>query len=148
MTAPTDERREFFRVRDRLYIEFRQIDPEESLALKKNLQRSSSLLEPPLRQLDTRSTNAAFGKDDIYAYLEILDRKLNTIIDLLLKRDQAFYGFYVDIVLSGSGLKFASETQLDEGSFVEIRLVLPFFPKPRIAAIGEVVRCQRCNIED
>jgi hypothetical protein len=54
----------------------------------------------------------------------------------------------MDIVLSGSGFKFASEEQLDEGSFVEVRLVLPFFPKPRIAALGEVARCQRCNLED
>ena len=140
MTVPTTERREFFRIKDRLFIEFREVDHEESLALEKSLRESNSMPEP-LQQFDPGSPNAAFGRDDIYAYLEMLDRKLNMVIDLLSRKDQVFYGSYLDVVVSGSGLKFVSGVKLDEGIFVEIRLVLPFFPKPRIAALGKVVRC-------
>ncbi len=140
MTVPSTERREFFRIRDRLFIEFREVDFEESLALQKNLRESNSMSES-LQQFDLRSPNAAFGQDDIYAYLEMLDRKLNMVIDLLSRKDQVFHGSYLDVVVSGSGLKFVSDIKLDEGVFVEIRIVLPFFPKPRIAALGKVARC-------
>ena len=143
MTVPPDERREFFRIEDRLYIEFRQVDRDESLALEKNLQGSNSMSEYLLQQVEFRSPNAALGKDDIYGYLEMLDRKLNMVIDLLSRKDQVFHGSYVDVVLSGSGLKYVTDTKLDAGAFVEIRLALPFYPQPRIAALGKVVRCQR-----
>jgi hypothetical protein len=143
MTDPPVERREFFRVNDRLYIEFRQVDPEESLVLEKNLE-GSKVMSDTLRQVGLRSSNAAaFGKDDIYACLEMLDSKLNMVIDLLSRRDLVFHGSYVDVVVSGSGLKCVSDMKLDAGVFVEIRIALPFFPKPRIAALGKVVRCER-----
>ena len=95
MTTSLDERREFFRVRDHLFVEFRQIDPEESLALKKNLQNSGSMSEPALGQFEPWASNKAFGKDDIYTYLEMLDRKLNMVIDLLSARDHPFHGSYM-----------------------------------------------------
>ena len=77
----------------------------------------------------------------------MLDRKLNMVIDLLSRKDQVFQGSYVDVVLSGSGLKYVTNTKLDTGVFVEIRLALPFFPQPRIAALGKVVRCQRRHVK-
>lgn len=140
MTNSRIERREFFRIEDRLFIEFRQIDPEESLALQKEQAPDSP--SEHLQQVEFRPSSA-FGKDDVYAYLEMLDRKLNMVIDLLSRKDQVFHGSYTDVVLSGSGLKYVSDVRLDAGVFVEIRLVLPFFSKPRIVAFGKVVRCER-----
>jgi hypothetical protein len=147
MTDPPAERREFFRVRDRLYIEFRQVDPEESLVLEKNLQESNAMSDA-LRNVGLSSSNtAAFRKDDIYAYLEMVDRKLNMVIDLLSGKDQLFHGLYVDVVVSGSGLKYVSDRKLDAGVLVEFRLALPFFPKSRIAALGKVVRCEKRDVK-
>ena len=112
------------------------------------MQKSGDLSEPVLRQFEPWASNKPFGKDDLYTYLEMLDRKLNVVIDLLSTRDHPFHGSYMDVVISGSGLRYASDMRLEEGSLVEIRLVLPFFPKLRIAALGEVARCERLFIED
>lgn len=143
MEPPSNERREYFRVEDRLFVELRKVDEEESRALEKNLRDSSFLSEPFRGRAAAGPAGPAFEKDDILACLETIDGKLNMILDLLSTKERVYHGSYVDVVLSGSGLKFVSETELDEGAFVEIRLVLPFFPRTRIAALGKVVRSRR-----
>ncbi len=141
------ERREFFRIKDRLLVEFRQVDYEESIALQEGLHRSGLLTES-LEQIKPRHTNAVFVRDDVYEYLELMDRKLNTILDLLARRDGLFHSKYVDVVVSGSGIKYASDIRLDEGAFLELRIGLPFSPGQRIAVLGRVVRTIRRHNED
>jgi hypothetical protein len=148
VTRPSTERREFFRVKDRLFIEFRLVDEEESLVLEKTLRESNPVPEPLRGQAEFASPDAAFGRDEIFAYLEMLDRKLNMVIDLLSRKEHVYQGSYMDVTLSGSGIKYVSETRLDEGAFMEIRLVLPFFPGTRITALGKVVRSRRLSAGD
>ena len=42
----------------------------------------------------------------MYAYLESIDRKLDALIELLSKKDNSFQSAYVDVTISGSGLKY------------------------------------------
>lgn len=143
---PSTERREFFRVEDRLYIEFREVDAEESQALEKSLGGRDSLPESYAELVsEVKSGHTSFERDAIYAYLETLDSKLNMILDLLSRKEQVVHGSYMDVVLSGSGLKFSLGTRLEEGVFLDLRMVLPSFPRVRISALGRVVRCRKLD---
>lgn len=147
MTRPSIERREFFRVKDRLFVEFRVVDEEESRVLEKTLRELNPASELLTGQAEFAPPDDAFGKGEIFAYLEMLDRKLNMVIDLLSRKEHVYHGSYMDVTLSGSGIKYASETKLDEGVSMEVRLVLPVFPGARIVALGKVVRSRRLSAE-
>ncbi len=148
MATDEDERREYFRITDRLLVEIREIDYEESLELAKNLQQSDFL---PDDANDTSSRSfrpPAFERNELYEFLEVLDRKLNVILELLLKKDERFHNEYTDVNISAAGLRYASEREVPEGTYVDVRIVLPFFPNPKIAAVGMVVRSSRTGTEE
>jgi hypothetical protein len=134
-----DERREFFRISDRLLVEFKQVTYEESLILERNLRQTLSSQESTRHHLSELPTTPAFIRD-LYSYLDVLDKKLNTIIDVLSKKDEAFRSRYLDVDISGAGIRFLSETRLDEGGYLELRIVLPCFPDERISALGKILR--------
>jgi hypothetical protein len=75
------ERREFFRTTDRPLIEFRQIDGEESRLLERNLQKPDFVPYTSHRILSGSPQSPALLTGEVYIYLEMLDRKLNTIVD-------------------------------------------------------------------
>jgi hypothetical protein len=147
MATGEDERREYFRITDRLLVEVRQIDYEESVELGKNLLQCDFL---PDSENDTGSRAfrpPAFERSELYEFLEVLDRKLNVILELLLKKDERFSNEYTDVNISAAGLRYRSEKDVPEGAYVDLRIVLPYFPNPRIAAVGMVVRssCTGCE---
>jgi hypothetical protein len=151
MSPKKDERREFFRITDRLLVEYREIGYEQSLILERNLHHAdfSPFLPDILHQLAPNlAPGSAQISPDLYSYLEMLDRKLNTIIDLLTRKDDLFQSKYVEVTISGAGMKYRSDTKMNEGAYLELRIVLPFIPNPRIAAIGKVVRCKPCRDGD
>ena len=143
---PESERREFFRIKDRLIVEFRQLDYEESLTLRESLSQSGFLTES-LEQVDPRYPSKSPLADDVYARLELMDKKLSMILDLLAKRDGLFHTRYVNVVVSGSGLKYACDTRLDEGCFLELRIGLPVSQGSRIVVLGKVVSCTKAETE-
>jgi hypothetical protein len=147
MTVVESERREFFRIQDHLLIEFRQISEEESKSFLRDFQQidSSQTLLPDDIVKTLVKTGAV--RDDVYAYLETIDKKLNIIIDLLTKKADLFQGRSMDVSLSGSGIRFLSDTQLNEGVFVELRITMPQFPNPRITVLGQVIRSVMGNLD-
>lgn len=138
--TPRSERREFFRVRDRLFLEVREVDSKECATLRESLQRSGLLVES-LDQAAPRRPGSASARDEIYEYLELVDRKLDMVLDQLAGREGLFSGKYVDVVMSGSGLRYASDRRLDEGTFLELRIGLPICRTQRVIALGKVVAC-------
>jgi hypothetical protein len=146
VNAPSNERREYFRVKDHLFVEFREVDEEEFGVLEKSFKEGTTSASSQ-GQGEFKFAGSTFGKDEIFGYLEMLDRKLNMIIDLLSRRDPTFHGTYTDLVVSGSGLKYFSDVELQEGAFLEVRLVLPFLSKPRIIALAKVVRSRKRVVE-
>ena len=145
--TPQTERREFFRVRDRLYLEVREVDSEECAALRESLQRSGLLAES-LDQVFSRRPGSSSEKDDVYAYLELVDRKLDMVLDQLAGRESLFQGNYVDVVVSGSGLRYVSERRLAEGTFLELRIGLPISRGQRVCVLGKVVACTKRQTEN
>ncbi len=137
------ERREFFRIRDRLEIEFRAVDHTEFLRLERIVKYNPT-------QVFAQSQNSRPKKkpgdgsdgEALISYLGKLDRKLSVILDLMTKSklDDLYTRRYVEIEISGSGLSFVSDVPLPENGYAEFRLMLPVFPYPNIPVLCRVVR--------
>jgi len=139
MDAGEIERREYFRITDRLFLEFREVDYQESIVLEESLKQPEVFSGLPERPV-ALSAGPAFREVELYDYLEAIERKLDRVIDLLSKREGRFQGVYKEVNISGSGLKFCSSTELHEGALLEIAIGLPLNPDRRIRALGKVVR--------
>ena len=143
MRTVVGERREFFRVRDRLEIEFRVVDQEEYLKLGRMVKYNPTqvFVQPPQERI---KKSEPFGSDgeSLLSYLTVIDRKLSIITDILTKPrvDDLYTKRYVDIEISGSGLSFVTDVSLPENGYAEFRLILPVFPYPKIPALCRVVR--------
>ncbi len=143
MTA-AGERREFFRIRDRLEIEFRAVDHVEFLRLERIVKYNPTQVFMQPQKDKTKKSNLSAGSDGeaLISFLAMLDRKLSIITDLLTKSsvDDLYTRRYVDMEISGSGLSFVSDVPLPENGFAEFRLMLPLFPYPKIPVLCRVVR--------
>ncbi|MGD0229649.1 MAG: PilZ domain-containing protein [Syntrophorhabdales bacterium] len=145
MGSGESERREYFRIRDRLLVEFREVGYEESVVLKEGMRQADLPSEPPAAMLGGGPVSV---KDGLYLYLESIDRKLDTIIELLSKTDDLFQGAYLDVTISGSGMRYSSGTRREEGTYLEVRITLPFNSRRRVTALGHVVRSTPSKTEN
>jgi PilZ domain len=138
------ERREFFRVRDRLEIEFRVVDHTEFLRLEHIVKYNPTQVFMQPHNDKNKQSKPSYGPDGetLASFLAMLDRKLSVITDLLTKScaDDLYTRRYVDIEISGSGLSFVSDVPLPEDGYAEFRLMLPVFPYPKIPVLCRVVR--------
>ena len=138
------ERREFFRVKDRLEVEFRDIDEAEFLRLEHIIKYNPTqvVLDPQFGEANKKKPKDGANGDTLIPFLGMLDRKLSIIIDLLTKTggEDLYTKRYVEIDISGSGLSFVSDVPLAERGHAELRLLLPVFPYPKIPVLCRVVR--------
>ena len=143
MTA-AGERREFFRIKDRLEIEFRLLENDEFLRLEQIIKYNpTQVFAQPQKEKVKKSAARKMMADEetIVSFLTAIDRKLSVITDLLTKSaDDLYCRRYVDVDISGSGLSFISDVLLPENGYVELRLLLPLFPYPRIPVLCKVMR--------
>jgi hypothetical protein len=137
MASPQTERREFFRISDRLLVEFREVSYEESQLLESGMRQDDGLDVEPTAALPVR---APCAEDRLYQYLQAIDKKLDTVIEMLSRRDDCFQGAYLDVDISGAGMKCRPRTPFREGAYLEIRITLPSDPCRRVTALGRVVR--------
>lgn len=142
------ERREFFRINDRLTLKFRKISKEEFKFLENIVRFSpgSSVADLDevsyLKKIDIDEEKA---KDPVFTYLKIIDRKLDLVLDILREKTEENLHYkteVLDVNLSASGIKFGSEFPMNEGDFVELIIVLPVYPYMRISALCKVIRCE------
>ena len=137
------ERREFFRIRDRLEIEFRAVDHTEFLRLERIVKYNpTQVFAQPQNSRPKKKPGDGSDGEALISYLGKLDRKLSVILDLMTKSklDDLYTRRYVEIEISGSGLSFVSDVPLPENGYAEFRLMLPVFPYPNIPVLCRVVR--------
>jgi hypothetical protein len=141
------ERREFFRIKDRIEIEFRGIDQIEFLRLEHLIKYNPTqvVLNPQLSEAKRKKSKDVSDRDALTSLIGTLDRKLSMIIDLLTKtgRDDLYTKRYVEVDISGSGLSFVSDVPMAENGHAELRLLIPVFPYPKIPVLCRVVRAQK-----
>ncbi len=148
MDSAERERREFFRISDRLLLEFKEVSRQESFVLEKTLKGPDLFPGLLASGADALPERSAFRKNELYTYFDSIDRKLNALIEMLSDKDNSFQSTYVDVSISGCGLKYCSAVKLDEGAYLELRIGLPSFPGRPIRALGRVVRVTLAGTEE
>lgn len=143
MTA-SGERREFFRIKDRLDIEFRAVDEAEYIRLEQIVKYNPTQVLLDAKGNGSKKSKVKEKPEDeaMLSFLGMLDRKLSMIVDLLTKSriDELYTRRYLELEISGSGFSFVSDVPLPENGYAEFRLVLPVFPYPKIPVLCRVVR--------
>ncbi len=146
-----NENREYFRIEVRLPIEFRRISYDEYLNLENSVKHSSTQIIDKVNEM--RFLKEIISKDEketgqIHAYIKLIDKKLDMILDLLNKsKDDGIYqNRYINVNISGAGINFTTDVNLNEGEHVELKVILPFPPYPKITSLCNVVRSIACNI--
>jgi hypothetical protein len=138
------ERREFFRIKDRLEIEFRAVDYAEYLRLERIVKYNPTQVFTQPQNGRVKKKRGGDGADGeaLISYVGTLDRKLSIILDLLTKSklDDLYTRRYLEVDISGSGLSFMSDVPLPENGYAEFHLMLPVFPYPNIPVLCLVVR--------
>jgi hypothetical protein len=138
------ERREFFRIKDRLEIEFRVVDHTEFLRLERIIKYNPTQVFMRPQNDRNKKSKPSYGPngESLVPFLAMLDRKLSVITDLLTKScvDDLYTRRYVDLEISGSGLFFISDVPLPDDGYAEFRVMLPLFPYPKIPVLCRVVR--------
>jgi hypothetical protein len=142
-----DERREFFRIRDRIPVEFRSISREEFIKLQDTIRYNSTQVVDRLHELyfmDERRT-VPEGQDQLYSYMQLINRKLDMIIEMLGKSQvpASYVSVHTDVSMSGSGIQLVCTPPLSEGEFVELKIIVPVFPYPKITCLCQVVRTEQ-----
>lgn len=141
------ERREFFRVDDRLTVKYRVITDEEFNFLENSVRFSpaSTLIESDeISMLKKIESDEEKSKDPIYRYLKLIDRKLDMVLDMLSEKFESKKAYTVQhngVNLSASGIRFISQTPMKAGDFVELIIILPIYPYTKILTLCKVIRC-------
>ncbi|HOJ70953.1 MAG TPA: PilZ domain-containing protein [Syntrophorhabdaceae bacterium] len=143
----TNERRDYFRVEDRLKLKFRILSKDEFNALEHTVRYSPissfSRLDE-VQALKVIEIDEEKKKDPLYTYLNIIDRKLDLVLDYLMENadDKRHYiTQYIQANISGSGIRFFTDADIKEGDYVELILILPIYPHTRIPILCNVLRC-------
>lgn len=140
------ERREYFRIRDRIPISYRKLSEKEAMNLKKLIRYSSSANIEDFKGLGSiiEKIHKKIGEEDeLFLFLSMIDKKLDRIMEYIMtqKRENDTEEIkYHDVEISGSGMKFYPELESDVGDLLEFKIILPIFGFPKIYAIGRVQR--------
>lgn len=142
----TDERREYFRVEDDIYLQW-QIVPEEEYVraddILKNLTDSDFSLSADFATLNNKFhpilNNIKQAHPDIAHYLELLNTKLDSLGHHLLQQQDVYNEQKLTHVnISASGLMYAAEDPIPVDSLLRLEYVL-FPEKVGIITYGRVV---------
>src|SRR5664280_2061637 len=128
--SETGDKREYFRIDDRLSFEFRYVTPEEFLRLENIIRYNPThKTDKPYEMYfpGEPARRTGIEENEAYAYLRVLERKLDLIIDLLLpqKNGVSYKTLFTPVNISGAGIRFTSDAPLNVGARVELRLALP-----------------------
>ena len=125
-TQSDASRREYFRVRTRLAVQTRPIDPEEFEELSAQI-RSREAPSPP-------AADKALAE-----WLERIESKLDRLLaDAGLAEDGSL-GPERDVWLSGSGIRFDTEQAYSTGTVLLVEIELPTTPRRVVRTLGRVV---------
>ena len=143
--ADDTEKREYYRIKAVLSLFFRLLSKEEFLSLdatmKGGVPGSRNVMEDTQFEKDPATTHEG-RLYEIVNYLQLMDKKLDMILDLLSDRKIPANGHLKDteVEISGAGLKFISSSPMKVGDYAELRIYLPVEPVLAVTALAQVVR--------
>lgn len=138
------ERREYFRLKDGLSVEYREIDESEFGVVRKRILYDSQkvTLETLKRQLgDLRSLKPVSDFNIILSYLDVIDKKLDMIVERIESKTESpvYLLSSTTLDISGSGVRFLSRSK-PEKRYLELVISLPGSSEAKIRTIAEIVR--------
>jgi hypothetical protein len=147
MKVEKTESREFFRVEVRLPIEFRRINHDEYLNLENTVKYGSAKIMDKAEEMHFFKEIVSKDekeKDKTHAYIKMIDKKIDMILDLLCKsrNDDLYLDRYINVNISGAGIRFTTDVNLHDAEHVELKITLPTPPYPRIVSLCNVVRSE------
>jgi c-di-GMP-binding flagellar brake protein YcgR len=147
------EKREYFRIEDRLSIRLRIITHDEFMALEDTVRFSSAKTTEDLKEIQffkRIATNKEKEKEQFYTYLQVIDKKLDMILDYLSETTDnvPYITKYLKVDISGSGIGFVSDIEMKEGGYVEVKIVLPIYPHLKITTLCRVLRSETRKKDD
>jgi len=144
-----EDRRRFFRINDEVDLYYRKIARQEadgashidvdvltSEALPQMLDALEQELTGALKRIDATAPEVA-------EYLKLLNYKVNILAECLLRQSNRVgenNSYHVN--LSASGLAFGSEQALQEGDFLELKILLPA-SRALVTTCCRVVQCRQ-----
>ncbi|MHB8110155.1 MAG: PilZ domain-containing protein [Syntrophorhabdaceae bacterium] len=141
-----DERREFFRIRDRIPLEFRTITREEFITLQDRIRCNSTQIIDRTNELYFIETHdqASTQSDQLYGYMQMINKKLDMIIEFLGQSagKETMTATHTEVNISGSGIQFLCDVPLRQGEFVQLKIIIPVFPYPKITSLCQVLRIE------
>jgi len=137
------ERREYFRIRDRLPVEFRTISADEFSKLQDFIKYNATQVTDKINEIYfLKERMIQTESDQTGIFMSIINKKLDMIIDLLYqsKKSDTHHSRLIDVIISGSGIQFESDVLIRENDYIELKVVLPVFPYPAITALCQAIR--------
>ncbi|MCX7856649.1 MAG: PilZ domain-containing protein [Deltaproteobacteria bacterium] len=138
------ERRQYFRLKEDLLVEFREIEEYEFEKVRERMNDDfqktflkSILLNPNEQKRQKRTQEFEI----FLAYLDAINRKLDTILEWIeKKRDRpSFFKCLFTVDVSGSGIRFVSPKR-PQKPYLELVIYLPFSFTSKIRTIAEILR--------
>lgn len=148
--APSEERREYFRIDDQVLLNLRPIVEADVAAVRERiLDRVPDRFTVAANfAVNSRATarllhGLASGSPDAARYMRLMDQKLNQLARLFVL-DEVERGDYplLNVNLSAGGLVFPSRHEFAAGELVEMRMVL-YPDMVGILTVSRVIYCER-----
>jgi len=147
-----DERREFFRIDDEIYLEVHVINNDEydkAPEFLANLENDSFSLSADFATLNNNIhpilNNIKQTHPDIAQYLEIINKKIDSLGEHLLQTAINYdENKRITANLSASGIMFETKNSLNKDDLVKIEIVL-FPEKIGVLVFGKVVKSTAKN---
>jgi len=143
----TDERREFFRIEDDIYLELETISAEEYSSAEEilaNLHNDSFSLSADFATLNNNLhpvlNNIKQLHPDIAQYLELLNNKIDSLGELLLYKSSEYdESKRINANVSASGIMFESLATHKVGDLIRLEIVL-FPEKIGVLIFGKIIK--------
>jgi hypothetical protein len=148
--TPSEERREYFRIDDRVLLNLRPIAEAEVTAVRERIMDRvpDRFTVAANFAVNSRATarllhGLASGSPDAARYMRLMDQKLNQLARLFVL-DEVERGDYplLNVNLSAGGLVFPSRREFAAGELVEMRMVL-YPDMVGILTVSRVIYCER-----
>lgn len=147
-----DERREYFRIDDRIALDYRPITASEVELLLDKLKShvpdkftTASSFAATSRQISHMLYRLQGESPELARCLHAIDQKLNTLAQLFVAEEmQIETRPTCEVIISAGGLAFRAQQPLPVGELLEMRMVL--LPSLMgILTVSRVVKCERAD---
>ncbi len=142
----SNEKRSYYRIEDKIALKLRKISEEEFNLLEHSIRytpASSFITSDEIPVLKEIEVDEEKKKDPLFTYMKIIDRKLDMVLDYLSEKAEdtlQYISRYLKANISGSGIRFVVDVDMNEGDYVELIIILPIYPHSRISVLCKVLR--------